>query len=149
MLICFLRERQSASGRGRERDTYRIRSRLQPPHYQPRAPRRDRTHKLWDHDLSQSQMFNRLSHPGAPAFFLTMHFSFKSKINISYFLNLHFYLNLFSNYDFLFFSTMYSCIILKTPNNHLCPTEWIFRSIPFDWVFRMLFPFCCSALFIQ
>ena len=24
------------------------------------------THELWDHDLSRSQMLNRLSHPGAP-----------------------------------------------------------------------------------
>ena len=28
------------------------------------------THKLWDHDLSQSQTLNRLSHSGAPKKFL-------------------------------------------------------------------------------
>ena len=33
---------------------------------QHRAGLRARSHEPWDHDLSQSQMFNRLSHPGTP-----------------------------------------------------------------------------------
>ena len=32
------------------------------------ARRGARTHELGDHGLSRSQMLNRLSHPGAPAF---------------------------------------------------------------------------------
>ena len=54
--------------KGRERGRHRIRSRLHSPSCQPRAPLGARTHKPQDHDLSQSQTLNRLSHPGAPTF---------------------------------------------------------------------------------
>ena len=65
--LCFERHRDTEHklGRGRER-RHRIWSRLQAPSCQHRAWRRARTHKLWDRDLSQSRMLNRLSHPGAP-----------------------------------------------------------------------------------
>ena len=64
----FVREKQTGHerGRGRERGRHRIRSRLQSPSCQHRAWRRARTHKLWDYDLSWSQAFDWLSHPGAP-----------------------------------------------------------------------------------
>ena len=66
-LCLFIFERQSTSrGRGRERGRHRIRNRLQTLSCQHRAWRGARTHGLWDHDLSWSQMLNRLSHPGAP-----------------------------------------------------------------------------------
>ena len=68
MFIYFWeRQRQNASGLGqRERARHRIRSSLQAPSCQHRAWRGARTHKLWDHDLGQSRMLNRLSHPAAP-----------------------------------------------------------------------------------
>ena len=60
------RERQSMSGKGqRERET-------QNPKQAPGlscqhiAQRGARTHEPRDHDLGQSQVLNRLSHPGAP-----------------------------------------------------------------------------------
>ena len=61
----FLRE----GGRGeaeRKTERHRICSRLQALSAQHRAQRVARTHEQWDHDLSPSQMLNRLSHPGAP-----------------------------------------------------------------------------------
>ena len=66
--IHFLRdrERQSMSGKGAEGGRHRIRSRLQTLSCQHRARCGARTHELGDHDLSQSQTFNRLSHPGTP-----------------------------------------------------------------------------------
>ena len=66
----FLRQRETEheQGRVRERGRHRIRSRLQAPSRQHRARRGARTHKLRDHDLSQSRMPNQLSHPGAPIF---------------------------------------------------------------------------------
>ena len=54
-------------GRGRERRRHRIWSRLQALSCQRRARRGARTHKPWDHDESQSQTPNWLSHPGTPA----------------------------------------------------------------------------------
>ena len=62
------REKQTEHewGRDRERRKHRIRSRLQALCCQHRAWREARTHKPWDHDLSQSQSLNWLSHPGAP-----------------------------------------------------------------------------------
>ena len=69
-LYLFIFERQSETkwdwGRGRERGRHRIGNRLQALSCQHRARRGARTHRLWDHDLSQSQTLNRLSHPGAP-----------------------------------------------------------------------------------
>ena len=38
---------------------------------QPRAWHRAWTHEPRDHDLSQSQTFNRLKHPGTPNFLIT------------------------------------------------------------------------------
>ena len=55
------RESEHEQGRGRGRGRHRIPSRLQALSCQHRAPCRP-----WDHDLSRSQMLNRLSHPGAP-----------------------------------------------------------------------------------
>ena len=60
------RERASTSGEGAERERHRIRSRFQALSCQHRAPCGARTHQLQDHDLSQSQTLNLLSHPGAP-----------------------------------------------------------------------------------
>ena len=71
MYVClFLRESVSEWGRGRERGRRRIRSRLQAPSCQHRAPRGARTHEPRDHDL----MINRPrpSPRGAPA---SPHFS--------------------------------------------------------------------------
>ena len=54
------------SGGGAERETRRIRSRLQAPSGQRRARRGARTHGPRDRDLSGSRTPNRLSHPRAP-----------------------------------------------------------------------------------
>ena len=64
------RERQTEheSGRGRQRGRHRIRSRLQAPSCQHRARQGARTHKLRDHDLSQSWLLSPLGYPGAPHF---------------------------------------------------------------------------------
>ena len=51
---------------GRERGRHRIRNRLQVPSCQHTAWHVAWTHEPWDHDLSQSRMLNRLSHPGTP-----------------------------------------------------------------------------------
>ena len=59
------REREQERGRGRERGRHRIQSRLQVLSCQHRARCGVRTHKLQDHDLSQSRMLNQLSHAGA------------------------------------------------------------------------------------
>ena len=61
----FERERKrERAGGGADR----IRNRLQALSCQHRAWCGAQTHKPWDHDLSQSQMLNRLSHPGALRF---------------------------------------------------------------------------------
>ena len=60
------RERQSMSMGGAKRGRHRIRSRLQALSCQHRARRGARTHRPQNHDLSQSQPLNQLSHPGAP-----------------------------------------------------------------------------------
>ena len=62
----FLRESRSATGEGRERGRHRMQSRFQAPSCQHRAWHGAQTHKPWDHDLSQSQTLNWMSHPGAP-----------------------------------------------------------------------------------
>ena len=62
------RETEHKWGRGRERGRHRIWSRLQPLSCQHTARHGARTHELWHHDLSWSQMLNRLSHLGAPVF---------------------------------------------------------------------------------
>ena len=73
MLIYFWeRQTECKLGRGRERGRHRIWSRLQALSCQHRARHGARTHEPYDHDLSWSQMLNRLSHPGAtppPPFF--------------------------------------------------------------------------------
>ena len=70
MFYLFLeRDRQGMSRWGTEWEGHRIRSRLQALNCQHRAPHGARTHKPWDHDLSQSQMPNRLNHPGVPLMF--------------------------------------------------------------------------------
>ena len=56
------RETEHESGRSRERGRHRIQSRLQALSHQHRAWRRAQTHKLWDHNLSQSWLLNWLSH---------------------------------------------------------------------------------------
>ena len=61
-----MRDRSWAGKGQRERETQNW-SRLQALSCQHRAQREARTHKLWDHDLNQSQTLNRLSHRGAPA----------------------------------------------------------------------------------
>ena len=66
-LFIFEGERDQAwAGRSRERGRHRIWSRLQVLSRQHRTQCRAWTHKLWDHDLSQSWMLNQLSHPGVP-----------------------------------------------------------------------------------
>ena len=60
-----MRERECEPGRGRERGRHGIQSRLLAVGCPHRAPHRARTQEPRDHDLSQSQMLNRLSHPGA------------------------------------------------------------------------------------
>ena len=75
-VLMFIFERENEWGRGRKRGRHRIGSRLQALSWQHRAWRGAQTHKLWDHDLSQSWVLNRLSHPGAPSppFFLIVYF---------------------------------------------------------------------------
>ena len=67
-LFIFKRQREAEyeQGRGRERGTHRIRSRLQAPSCQHRVQHGAQTHKPQDHDLNRSGMLNRLSHPDAP-----------------------------------------------------------------------------------
>ena len=62
-LFIFERQRETEckQGRGRERERHRIWSRLQALSCQHRAKCRP-----WDHDLSQSQTLNWLSHQGSP-----------------------------------------------------------------------------------
>ena len=62
----FLRQRMS--GGGSERGRHRSRSRLQDTSCQHRAWRRARTHKPWDHVLSQSWTLSQLNHLGTPNF---------------------------------------------------------------------------------
>ena len=77
MFIYFWeRETEHGQGRERERGRHRIRSRLQAVSCQHRAQLRARTHKPWDHDLSQSRTLNWLSHPGAPFLILLSVYSF-------------------------------------------------------------------------
>ena len=66
VLFIFETETEREQGRGREWARHRIQSRLQVLSCQHKAQCRARTHKPWDHDLSQSQTLNRLGHPGAP-----------------------------------------------------------------------------------
>ena len=66
-MFIFDREREHERGRGRERRRHRIWSRLQALSCQ-HSWHGAWTHEPWDHDLSQSQPFNLLSHPGTPVF---------------------------------------------------------------------------------
>ena len=69
MLIYFWeRETACKQGRGRERGRHGIGSKLQALSCQHRARCGARTHEPQDQDLSQSQLLNRLSHPGAPIY---------------------------------------------------------------------------------
>ena len=52
------RDRRCEQWMVRERETARIRSRLQAPSHQHRARRKARTREPWDHDLSPSRMLN-------------------------------------------------------------------------------------------
>ena len=64
----YLREEdgaQAGEGQG-ERGRHRTRRGLQAPSCQHRAQRKAGTHEPRDHDPSQSQTLNQLSHPGAP-----------------------------------------------------------------------------------
>ena len=70
----WVREREGGGGVGR----HRIWSRLQAPRHQHRVWLRARTPEPRDHDLSRSQMLNRLSHPGAP---LLLFFTFRMVIH--------------------------------------------------------------------
>ena len=87
-IYLFLRdkERRSTSGGGAEteRETHRIRSRLQALSCQHRAWCGAWTHEPWDHDLSQSWTLNWLSHPGIPWVVLLLrrcHFEFRCLIH--------------------------------------------------------------------
>ena len=62
------RQTQNACRGGAEREGNRIQSRLQALNCQHRAWQGAWTHKPQDHDLSRSQMLNRLSHLSAPFF---------------------------------------------------------------------------------
>ena len=68
LMFIFERERERETEhewrRGRERGRHRIQSRLQALSCQHRTRRGAGTHQPRDHDLSWSQMPNRLSHPG-------------------------------------------------------------------------------------
>ena len=66
ILLMFIFERECARGGRAERGRHRIPSRLQALSCQHRARCRAQTHKPWDHDLSQSRLVNRMSHPGTP-----------------------------------------------------------------------------------
>ena len=65
MYLFLETETECEWGRGREKESHRIWSRLQVPSCQHRAPCGARTHEPWDHDMSRSRMLNRWSHPGA------------------------------------------------------------------------------------
>ena len=71
------RDRETMSVResrgGAERERHRIRSRLPDLSYQHRAQRGARTQGPQDHDLSQSQPLNRLSHLDAPKLLTYLH----------------------------------------------------------------------------
>ena len=75
------REAEHKQEWGRERGRHRIWSRFQALSWQHTAWLRASTSKLWDHDLSQSQMLNRLSHPGTPMFPLLNHQHLKLQIS--------------------------------------------------------------------
>ena len=71
MFIIFERERMSRGGAERDGDTEsEAGSSLSCQH---RAWHGAQTPEPQDHDLSQSQTLNRLSHPGALAFFLNFY----------------------------------------------------------------------------
>lgn len=63
-LITYFWEREGEGQRTEETEDPK-----QPLHWRQQAPHWARTHELWDHGLSLSQMLNRLSHSGAPTFF--------------------------------------------------------------------------------
>ena len=67
-LFIFERQRETEheQAKGSERGRHRSQRRLQALSRQHRAWCGARTHKPWDHDLSQSGTPKRLSHPGAP-----------------------------------------------------------------------------------
>ena len=57
----------------RDRRRHGVWSSLQALSSQHRARHRAQTHKLWDHDMSQSQTPNWLSHPGTPHLLFLKH----------------------------------------------------------------------------
>ena len=95
------RERESG-GRGRERGRHRIRSRFQTPSCQHSAWCKAQTHKLWDHDLSQSRTLNQLSHPGVPMI-----------------MNLLIYLVLLSCFSGIFSSCHCTCLFFCKISSHI------------------------------
>ena len=83
-LFIFEREGETESEwrRHRERGRHRIQSRPQAPNCQHRARCRARTHKPWDHDLSQSWLLNQLSHPGTPHFIFLQAYDIIVQVNV-------------------------------------------------------------------
>ena len=69
-------KKSNERGRGRERDTHRVWSRLQALSCQHRIQHGAQTHEPWDHGLNRSWMLNQLSHPGAPMGSIFFKFSF-------------------------------------------------------------------------
>ena len=70
-MFIFEIETQHQWGRGREREgNAESEAGTRVSTCQHRAGRGAQAHKLRDHDLSQSQTFNWLSHPGAPSDFI-------------------------------------------------------------------------------
>ena len=65
-MFILKRERDRVWAGEGQRERHRIWSRFQSLSCQPRAQCGAQTHKPWDHDLSQSQTPNQLSHPGSP-----------------------------------------------------------------------------------
>ena len=69
MFICFWRrERKHMQGRGREWGRHRIWNRLQALSCQHRVWHGAWIYQVQDHDLSQRQTFNQLSHSGSPIY---------------------------------------------------------------------------------
>ena len=69
LMFIFERDTECKQGKDRERGRHWIRSRLQALSCQHRAGCRAWTHRSWDHGLSRSRTFNRLSHSGTPQLF--------------------------------------------------------------------------------
>ena len=64
LIYLYLREKEREGERERERERERENPRML--HTANRSKCEAQTHEPRDHDLCQSQVFNQLSHPGAP-----------------------------------------------------------------------------------